>query len=300
MGVGGPGCRVPAGVGCSGCVVRVSVGACRCGMPWVQNTVPSFSCSGAPRVTAARWRSWPPWGWCMGTGQAGGPPVLAPAPAEAVWSPGGGGATTPGTAWRWPPHAPRLGALGHVSPRRLVGIFRPAFGGRACVGSDLQAEMCNTQVGLLPWAGEGLRSEAALAWRSPRVRMAVIWARALSRAKVVLLTPAPDGSVCKESACNAGDPGLIPGLGRSAGEGIGSPLQYSGQENSIDYIVHGVTKSETTERLSLSGPQRTTQACLTTKSSTPPRSVPLLTRIPLPWTENPSFPQPSQILGEHG
>ena len=37
----------------------------------------------------------------------------------------------------------------------------------------------------------------------------------------------PDSSVGKESACNAGDPGLIPGSGRSAGEGIGYPLQYS-------------------------------------------------------------------------
>ena len=37
----------------------------------------------------------------------------------------------------------------------------------------------------------------------------------------------PDTSVDKESACNAGDPGSIPGLGRSAGEGIGYPLQYS-------------------------------------------------------------------------
>ena len=36
----------------------------------------------------------------------------------------------------------------------------------------------------------------------------------------------PDSSVGKESACNAGDPGLIPGLGRSPGEGIGYPLQY--------------------------------------------------------------------------
>ena len=36
----------------------------------------------------------------------------------------------------------------------------------------------------------------------------------------------PDGSVGKESACNAGDPGSIPGSGRSAGEGIGYPLQY--------------------------------------------------------------------------
>ena len=37
----------------------------------------------------------------------------------------------------------------------------------------------------------------------------------------------PDSSVGKESACNAGDPNLIPGLGRSAGEGVGYPLQYS-------------------------------------------------------------------------
>ena len=37
----------------------------------------------------------------------------------------------------------------------------------------------------------------------------------------------PDSSVGRESACNAGDPGLIPGLGRSSGEGMGYPLQYS-------------------------------------------------------------------------
>ena len=48
----------------------------------------------------------------------------------------------------------------------------------------------------------------------------------------------------KESACNAGDPGSIPGSGRSAGEGIGYPLQYSGLENSMG-IVHGVAKSQT-------------------------------------------------------
>ena len=44
----------------------------------------------------------------------------------------------------------------------------------------------------------------------------------------------PDSSVGKESACNAGDLGLIPGLGRSPGEGKGYPLQYSGLENSMD------------------------------------------------------------------
>ena len=49
----------------------------------------------------------------------------------------------------------------------------------------------------------------------------------------------------KESACNAVDPGLIPSLGRSPGEGKGYPLQYSGLENSMDHIVHGVAKSQT-------------------------------------------------------
>ena len=55
----------------------------------------------------------------------------------------------------------------------------------------------------------------------------------------------PGGSAGKESACNAGDLGSIPGLGRYPGEGKGYPLQYSGLENSRDCIVHGVTKSQT-------------------------------------------------------
>ena len=54
----------------------------------------------------------------------------------------------------------------------------------------------------------------------------------------------PHSSVGKESACDTGDPGLIPGSGRSPGEGIGYPLQYSGLENAMDCIVHGVTKSQ--------------------------------------------------------
>ena len=52
-------------------------------------------------------------------------------------------------------------------------------------------------------------------------------------------------SAGKESACNVGDLGSIPGLGRSPGEGKSYPLQYSVLENSTDYIVHGVTKSWT-------------------------------------------------------
>ena len=47
----------------------------------------------------------------------------------------------------------------------------------------------------------------------------------------------------KESSCNAGDLGLIPGLVRSPGEGKGYLLQYSSLGNSMGYIVHGVAKS---------------------------------------------------------
>ena len=61
----------------------------------------------------------------------------------------------------------------------------------------------------------------------------------------------PGGSNGKASAYNAGDPGLIPGCGRSPGEENGNPLQHSylenphGQRNLMGYIVHGVTKSQT-------------------------------------------------------
>ena len=60
----------------------------------------------------------------------------------------------------------------------------------------------------------------------------------------------PGGSDSKVSAYNAGDPGLIPGLERSSGEGNGNPLQYSCLENPMDgeawwATVHGVAKSWT-------------------------------------------------------
>ena len=60
----------------------------------------------------------------------------------------------------------------------------------------------------------------------------------------------PGGSEVKASACNVGDLGSIPGLGRSPGEGNGNPLQYSCLENSMDggawwAIVHGLAKSRT-------------------------------------------------------
>ena len=62
------------------------------------------------------------------------------------------------------------------------------------------------------------------------------------RVKLSTQHSGPDG---KESACNAGDRGLIPALGRSPGEGKGYLFQYSGLETSMDCLVHGVAKSHT-------------------------------------------------------
>ena len=64
----------------------------------------------------------------------------------------------------------------------------------------------------------------------------------------------PCGYSGKESACNVGDLGLIPGLRRTPGEGKGYPLQYSGLENSMDYVYSpwGCKESDRTEWLSLS------------------------------------------------
>ena len=67
----------------------------------------------------------------------------------------------------------------------------------------------------------------------------------------------PGGSDGKESACNAGDLGLIPGLGRSPGGGHGNPLQHSclenphGQRSLAGYSPWGRKESDTTEQLSL-------------------------------------------------
>ena len=67
-------------------------------------------------------------------------------------------------------------------------------------------------------------------WRRDRLPTPVFWGF-------------PCGSAGKDSTCNSGDLGSIPGLGKSPGEGKGYPLQYSGLENSMDCIVHAVAKS---------------------------------------------------------
>ena len=79
-----------------------------------------------------------------------------------------------------------------------------------------------------PWVGK-------IHWR----RLATRWL------PIPVFLGFPGGLAGKESACNAGDLGLILGLGKSPGEGNGYPLQYSGLENSMDCIVHRVTKSQT-------------------------------------------------------
>ena len=75
------------------------------------------------------------------------------------------------------------------------------------------------------------------------------WVRKIHWRRDKLPTPVflrfPCGSAGKEAACNVEDLGSIPGLGRSPGEGQGYSLQYSGLENSMDCIVHGVAKSWT-------------------------------------------------------
>ena len=74
------------------------------------------------------------------------------------------------------------------------------------------------------------------------------WVRKTPWRRDRLPTPVFSGFPCdsagKESACNVGDRGSIPGLGRSPGEGKGYPLQYPGLENYMDYIVHGVAESD--------------------------------------------------------
>ena len=69
----------------------------------------------------------------------------------------------------------------------------------------------------------------------------ILWRR--DRSPTPVFFGFPCGSAGKESACNVGDLGSIPGLRRSPGKGKGYPLQYSGLENSMVCIVHRVAKS---------------------------------------------------------
>ena len=89
---------------------------------------------------------------------------------------------------------------------------------------------------------------AQLVKNPPAMRETPVWFLGRKR-RDRLPTPVflgfPCGSVGEESTCNEGDLGSIPGLERSPGEEKGYPLQYSGLENPMDCIVHGVAKSQT-------------------------------------------------------
>ena len=110
----------------------------------------------------------------------------------------------------------------------------------------------------LPGESHGPRS--LVGYRPRDCRVGYNWATSLSHTK-------DEGCPCgsgKESTCNVGDLGLIPGLGRSPGEGKGYPLQYSGLENSTDYPwVH--KELDMTEWLSLHTKNEGTKAEITIK-----------------------------------
>ena len=122
--------------------------------------------------------------------------------------------------------------------------------------------MFDPWVGKIPWRREWLPTPVFLPGESHAQRSLLgysPWNHKESDTTEIriALFDFPGGSVGKESAYNVGDLGLIPGLGRSPGEGNGNPFQYSCLENSKDRgawwaTVHWVAESHTTERVTLS------------------------------------------------
>ena len=90
--------------------------------------------------------------------------------------------------------------------------------------------------------GQGLRLQCRRPWFDPWVGK-ILWRR--DRVPTPVFLGFPCDSAGKDSDRNVGDLGLIPGLGISSGEGKGYSLQYSGLENSMNCIVHGVAESRT-------------------------------------------------------
>ena len=99
------------------------------------------------------------------------------------------------------------------------------------------------KLNVLEDGGLGLEGFLVQVPREIDPEMDIAWRKFIAESSEGLVFPC--GLAGKESACDMEDLGLIPGLGRSPGEGRGYPLQYSGLENAMDYIVHGVTKSWT-------------------------------------------------------
>ena len=117
---------------------------------------------------------------------------------------------------------------------------------RGCKESDITLGLSNNKDYARGFPDSSLGKESALQYRRPRFDSwvgKICWRR--DRLPTSVFLGFPCGSAGKESACNAEDLDLIPGLGGSPGEGKGYPLQYSGLENSMDCIVHRVSKSRT-------------------------------------------------------
>ena len=103
------------------------------------------------------------------------------------------------------------------------------------------------------WAWERERKRPADRKRDSSCKLKTTWVKCDTFWKRLYQFGFPGGSGSKESACNAGDPGWILGLGRSSGEGNGNPLQNPMDRGAWWATVHGVPKeSGTTERLTLS------------------------------------------------
>ena len=99
------------------------------------------------------------------------------------------------------------------------------------------------KLNVLEDGGLGLEGFLVQVPREIDPEMDIAWRKFIAESSEGLVFPC--GLAGKESACDMEDLGLIPGLGRSPGEGKGYPLQYSGLENAMDYIVHGEAKSRT-------------------------------------------------------
>ena len=112
----------------------------------------------------------------------------------------------------------------------------------------------------VPWRREWQLTPVFLPGKSHGQRSLLVyspWGRKRAGYNLVAKQGFPSGLDSKESACNAGDPVLIPGSGRSPGEGNGYPLHYSCLENSMGRgawwaTVHGAAESDMTEQLTLS------------------------------------------------
>ena len=167
----------------------------------------------------------------------------------------------------WPHHSP---VLGHQSVSSIAQLYPTLCSPMDCSTPGLPVhhqlpEFTQTHV---HWVGDAIQPshpllspsppalnlsqhQSLLKWVSSSHQVAIKW-------KLFVTTLSfPCGSDGKESACNVGDSGSIPGLGRSPGEGNGNPLQYSCLENSVDRgawraAVHRVTESATSEWLTLS------------------------------------------------